>query len=79
MASVGNKLFFLNLFAKNLQNTFTADAESVHRILEKRYAPEILSVVCVMLSYSVLSCQDTYCYMLHERQKIISMRINIRE
>jgi hypothetical protein len=41
--------------------------------------PEILLPVCVLLSYSVLPCQDTHCQMLHEQQQTISMRSNVRE
>jgi hypothetical protein len=41
--------------------------------------PEILLPVGVLLSYSVLPCQDTCCWMLHELQQTISMRSNVRE
>jgi hypothetical protein len=34
----------------------TADAENVHNILEDKHPPEILLLVGVLLSYSVLAC-----------------------
>jgi hypothetical protein len=40
--------------------------------------PDILLPVGV-LSYSVLSCRDVHCWMLHEQQQTISMRSNVRE
>jgi hypothetical protein len=40
---------------------------------------EMLLPVGVLLSYSVLLCQDTHCYILHEQQQTFSMRINFRE
>jgi hypothetical protein len=41
--------------------------------------PEILLPVCVLLSYSILSCQDTRCLMPREQQKTISMLSTVRE
>jgi hypothetical protein len=46
---------------KNLQNSFTADAENVGHLLKDKQPPEILLPVGVLLSYSVIPCQDTHC------------------
>jgi hypothetical protein len=45
---------------KNLQNSFTADAENVHQFLKHKHPPKILLPVGVLLSYLVLSFQNTH-------------------
>jgi hypothetical protein len=52
---------------------------SIHHLIEYKHPPEILLPVGLMLSYSVLPCQDTRCWMLHEQQQTISIRSNVRE
>jgi hypothetical protein len=52
---------FLVFVKNNLQNSFTADAENVHHLLEDKPPPEILLPVGVLLSYSVLFCLDKNC------------------
>jgi hypothetical protein len=39
----------------------------------------VLLPVSVLLSYSVLPCQNSHCWMFHEHQQTISMRINVPE
>jgi hypothetical protein len=46
---------------KNLQNSFTADAQNVRQFLEGKHPTEILLSVGELLSYSLLPPHNTRC------------------
>lgn len=62
-----------------MQNSFTAEAEIVRRLLEDSQPPEMLLPLGASLSYSVPLCQVTICQILYEQRQAIFKRNNFRE